>query len=178
MKIEDVTDSQWQFFFTNFNIETKELIKKFPFVANYEEVRSLLRDPINRPMNGYNNRFYAIIWKLPQKMTNMEKTLLFQEFLLEDNHQEYEDIISYLQSPLNDDDRTAHILEERLKTLPSFYKTDDDIKYPFIRKIIYAIGAQPEPYNLQALERIVTETSDGDIKKMAQHQLDKRKRLG
>ena len=58
------------------------------------------------------------------------------------------------------------------------YLEDDDFKYPYIRKIIYAIGAQPQPESLLALEKLASETNDTEIKKLALHQLEKRKELG
>ena len=57
------------------------------------------------------------------------------------------------------------------------YLEDDDFKYPYIRKIIYAIGAQPQPESLLALEKLTSETNDTEIKNLALHQLEKRKEL-
>ena len=48
----------------------------------------------------------------------------------------------------------------------------------YIKKIIYAIGAQPQPESLLALEKLASETNDTEIKKLALHQLEKRKELG
>jgi len=58
------------------------------------------------------------------------------------------------------------------------YLEDDDFKYPYVRKIIYAIGAQPQPESLLALEKLAAETNDTEIKKLALHQLEKRKEMG
>ena len=60
---------------------------------------------------------------------------------------------------------------------PDRYQHDEDLKYPFIRKIIYAIGAQPEPYNIEALETLL-QSEDEKIKELALHQIEKRKQLG
>ncbi len=57
------------------------------------------------------------------------------------------------------------------------YLEDDDFKYPYIRKIIYAIGAQPQPESLLALEKLASETNDTEINKLALNQLEKRKEL-
>jgi hypothetical protein len=64
-----------------------------------------------------------------------------------------------------------------VNTIPD-YLSSDDFKYPYIRKIIYAIGAQPEPYNIEALEKLANETGDEQIKELALHQVKKRKELG
>ena len=58
------------------------------------------------------------------------------------------------------------------------YLEDDDFKYPYVRKIIYAIGAQPQPESLLALEKLASETNDTEIKKLVLHQLEKRKEMG
>ena len=55
------------------------------------------------------------------------------------------------------------------------YLEPEDFKYPYIRKIIYAIGAQPQPESLLALEKLASETDDEKIKELALHQLEKRK---
>ena len=47
-----------------------------------------------------------------------------------------------------------------------------------MQKIIYAIGAQPQPESLLALEKLASETDDEKIKELALHQLEKRKELG
>ena len=54
-------------------------------------------------------------------------------------------------------------------------KNRQDFKYPYIRKIIYAIGAQPQPESLLALGKLASETNDIQIKELALHQLEKRK---
>lgn len=58
------------------------------------------------------------------------------------------------------------------------YLQKEDFKYSYIRKIIYAIGVQPQPESLLALEKLVSETNDKKIKELALHQIEKRKELG
>ncbi|WP_454985250.1 hypothetical protein, partial [Capnocytophaga gingivalis] len=55
------------------------------------------------------------------------------------------------------------------------YLQDEISKYSYIKKIIYAIGVQPQPESLLALEKLASETNDTEIKKLALHQLEKRK---
>jgi len=45
-----------------------------------------------------------------------------------------------------------------------------------MRKLIYAIGAQPEPDNIVALNKL-TQSEDEKIKELALHQIEKRERL-
>ncbi|WP_423900014.1 hypothetical protein, partial [Capnocytophaga leadbetteri] len=68
------------------------------------------------------------------------------------------------------------ILLKAIDNIPK-YLEPEDFKYPYIRKIIYAIGAQPQPESLLALEKLAFETNDIKIKELALHQLEKRKEL-
>lgn len=92
-------------------------------------------------------------------------------------HIENEDIVRYFQNEFNNDRENISILLRAIKIVPDYLKFDD-MKYPYFRKIIYAIGAQPEPYNIEALEKLASETDDEQIKELALHQIKKRKELG
>ncbi|MCC7454887.1 MAG: hypothetical protein IT222_12015, partial [Crocinitomix sp.] len=106
---------------------------------------------------------------------NNEETL--KKILLLNFHKSHEDITSLFQSNYHNNKENIPILLQSINTIPS-YLTPDDFKYPYIRKIIYAIGAQPEPYNIEALEKLASETNDEKIKDLALHQIEKRKELG
>lgn len=84
---------------------------------------------------------------------------------------------SAFQTIFNNNIENIPILLKAMENIPE-YLEDDDFKYPYIRKIIYAIGAQPQPESLLALEKLASETDDIKIKELAMHQLEKRKRLG
>lgn len=99
-----------------------------------------------------------------------------KQLLLESWHQLHEDIVGFFQLVYNDNIENINVLLEAISNLPE-YLSPDDFKYPYIRKIIYAIGAQPEPCNILALERLA-KTEDEQIRKLALHQIEKRKRLG
>lgn len=43
--------------------------------------------------------------------------------------------------------------------VPKYLNYGDTI-YPYIRKLIYAIGAKPEQYNIEELKKLVNETND------------------
>ena len=83
---------------------------------------------------------------------------------------------SAFQTIFNNNIENIPILLKAMENIPE-YLEDDDFKYPYIRKIIYAIGAQPQPESLLALEKLASETNDTEIKKLALHQLEKRKEL-
>lgn len=99
-----------------------------------------------------------------------------KQLLLESWHQLHEDIVGFFQLVYNDNIDNINVLQKAISNLPEYIK-ENNSKYPYIRKIIYAIGAQPEPYNIQALEELAKST-DEQIKELALHQIEKRKKLG
>ena len=100
-----------------------------------------------------------------------------RKLLLLNFHNSHEDIIDLFQTMWNNSTKNIPILLKAIDNIPE-YLEDDDFKYPYIRKIIYAIGAQPQPESLLALEKLASETNDIKIKELALHQLEKRKELG
>ena len=98
--------------------------------------------------------------------------------LLEDWHIEHEDIVGLFQSYFNKDIENIYILLNALINIPTYLQEDEATKYSYIKKIIYAIGAQPQLESLSALGDLASETGDEKIKELALHQLEKRKRLG
>ena len=100
-----------------------------------------------------------------------------RKLLLQNFHDSHEEIVSLFQSLWNNDTENIPILLKALESIPQ-YLQPEDFRYPYIRKIIYAIGAQPQPESLSALEKLASETDDEEIKGLALHQLEKRKRLG
>ena len=97
--------------------------------------------------------------------------------LLLNFHNSHEDIIDLFQTIWNNSTENIPILLKAIDNIPK-YLEDDDFKYPYVRKIIYAIGAQPQPESLLALEKLASETNDTEIKKLVLHQLEKRKEMG
>ena len=100
-----------------------------------------------------------------------------RKLLLLNFHDSHEDIVDLFQTMWNNSTENIPILLKAIDNIPK-YLEDDDFKYPYIRKIIYAIGAQPQPESLLALEKLASETNDIKIKELALHQLEKRKELG
>ena len=97
-----------------------------------------------------------------------------RRLLLLNFHNSHEDIVDLFQTMWNNSTKNIPILLKAIDNIPK-YLEDDDFKYPYIRKIIYAIGAQPQPESLLALEKLASETNDIKIKELALHQLGKRK---
>lgn len=103
---------------------------------------------------------------------NIEKKLLSEDW-----HTTHEDLVGFFQLVFNNDSENIPVLLKSIDNVPA-YLQEDDFKYPYIRKLIYAIGAQPEPYNIEALEKLANETEDEQIRELALHQIEKRKKLG
>ena len=97
-----------------------------------------------------------------------------RKLLLLNFHNSHEDIIDLFQTMWNNSTKNIPILLKAIDNIPK-YLEPEDFKYPYIRKIIYAIGAQPQPESLLALEKLASETNDIKIKELALHQLGKRK---
>ena len=99
---------------------------------------------------------------------------IYRQLLLEDWHIEHEDIVGFFQSYFNKDIENIYILLNALINIPTYLQEDEVTKYSYIKKIIYAIGAQPQPESLSALEDLSSETGDEKIKELALHQLKKK----
>ncbi|AWK05288.1 hypothetical protein HYN56_14005 [Flavobacterium crocinum] len=171
----EVSEKDWEILHKNFRISREELFPIFPYRANFEELKQLLLE--SKTDSVFNNRFNAILWRFPISMSDNEFMKLLQFFLVENWHHDHESIIRSFQDWFNQDKENIKYLMQAFSSLPEFYKYDEDLKYPYIRKIIYAIGAQPEPYNFDALETI-SQSEDEEIKALALHQIEKRKQLG
>ena len=100
-----------------------------------------------------------------------------RKLLCEKWHIENEDIVTLFQFTWNNNIENIPILLKAINNIPE-YLQDEISKYSYIKKIIYAIGAQPQPESLLALENLASETNDTEINKLALHQLEKRKELG
>ncbi|MBV7441284.1 hypothetical protein KRX57_07610 [Weeksellaceae bacterium TAE3-ERU29] len=106
---------------------------------------------------------------------NEKNEVPMRKLLLQSFHNSHEDIVSLFQSQWNNDIENISVLLKALERIPE-YLQPEDFKYPYIRKIIYAIGAQPQPESLLALEKLASETNDNKIKELALHQRNKVKK--
>jgi len=107
-------------------------------------------------------------------MSTEEQTL--RQSILRLDHFEHEDMAGEFQRSFNNDPENIPVLLQAIRTIPE-YLHEDDFRYPYIRKLIYAIGAHPEPESYVALETLIKDP-DSTIADLAAHQLEKRKRLG
>ena len=155
-------------------ITKDELLKELDMVLTFENVSKLFLDVMK---NNDKEMFSNIFNSLSGMFSFEEDNLFYTKYLLEENHFLHSDMASAFQTYFNTKPENLSSLLLALENIPK-YLSEDDFKYPYIRKIIYAIGAQPEPYNIQTLEKLSTDTDDSEIKELALHQIDKRKKLG
>lgn len=99
-----------------------------------------------------------------------------RELLLLNFHDSHEDIVRLFQLRWNNNVENISILIRATRSIPD-YLSPDDVRYPYISNLIYAIGAQPQPESLRALEFLLSETEDDEIKKMLSSQIAKRRSI-
>ena len=152
--------------------ERLTMLKNTISIEDFNEAISLLED--TKSLDDVQNVILTG-WLLNCFNPSNEEPL--RRLLLLNFHNSHEDIVDLFQTMWNNSTENIPILLKAIDNIPE-YLEDDDFKYPYIRKIIYAIGAQPQPESLLALEKLTSETNDTEIKKLALHQLEKRKELG
>ena len=152
--------------------ERLTMLKNSINIEDFNEAILLLED--GKSLEDVRNVFLTG-WLLNCFNPSNEEPL--RKLLLLNFHNSHEDIVDLFQTMWNNSTKNIPILLKAIDNIPE-YLEDDDFKYPYVRKIIYAIGAQPQPESLLALEKLTSETNDTEIKKLALHQLEKRKELG
>jgi len=153
-------------------ITKEQYSKECPLVRDYTEFVELLLSTLTNDENEYNSLFHSIFWFLPRKIDYDQEKEMFMHFLLIKGHNEHEEIAQSFQNEWNKDMENIPVLLKAIEDVPYYIERID--KYPYIRKLIYAIGAQPEPYNIYALEKL-TRSEDKELVALALHQIDKRK---
>ena len=154
-------------------------------IKDDEELKTFIKKEINK--SSFNDAIYALIEK--KDLETVQNVILtgwllncfnpsneepLRRLLLLNFHNSHEDIVDLFQTMWNNSTKNIPILSKAIDSIPE-YLEPEDFKYPYIRKIIYAIGAQPQPESLLALEKLTSETNDIKIKELALHQLGKRK---
>ena len=154
------------------NISLNEFYKKLP---NYQNDHFLLQKYLEA-IKLKNKEYLSYLRLVPINNISLFEGIN-RELLCEKWHIENEDIVTLFQFTWNNNIENIPILLKAINNIPE-YLQDEISKYSYIKKIIYAIGAQPQPESLLALEKLASETNDIKIKELALHQLEKRKELG
>lgn len=160
-------------------ITKEDFEKQTNFKADYETLIYLLdrsEKYWRKEDMDDNAMFRRIIWTLPHVLSEDEDLKISRKYLLVEWHHEHEELAGGFQIFHNKDKENIPILLQAIAVIPEYLRSVDP--YPYVRKLIYAIGAQPEPYNIEALESLVSNTTDEEIKALALHQIEKRKKYG
>lgn len=115
------------------------------------------------------------------RMLPTSRSVQFEEIwkvlLAEDWHFEHEDLIGIFQYTLNRNKANVEFLLSVFRGIPLYISQDSVIRYSYLKKVIYAIGAQPQPESLNALEALLSETNDDAIRAMLSRQIEERRSL-
>ncbi len=109
--------------------------------------------------------FFLDLWN-SKKLTDVLKKILLESW-----HCEHENIVGLFQRKFNDDVTLLPVLINAIHNVPN-YLSHTDLKYPYFRKIVYAIGSQSAPYNINTLE-LLCGFGDVELTKLALHQIKK-----
>jgi hypothetical protein len=150
-------------------LDKKKLLEKIGDISAQHYVELLEEAYSNKKALELDNIFNLGYWKnLLEAETNYG---ILSKLMLEDWHKQHENIVSLLQRFFNNNEGNALILDYAMAHIPE-YLTDIDFKYPYIRKIIYAIGAMSKILSIPTLKKL-SESNDNEISKLALHQLKK-----
>jgi len=123
-------------------------------------------------VNLDNNCLRQVLYALAFFLVDSEKMALYRLVLLDNWHQEHDELISALQIDPNKSAMNADVIKWNVLHIPDYLNADGDIKDAFVKKCLYALVAQTAPESLEALMEL-QESDDEIIKKQAVFQLQK-----
>ncbi|GGW49149.1 hypothetical protein [Arenibacter certesii] len=152
---------------------TKDEIKKYKSKINSNEIKKSFEKALaNKDRKLLEETLF--IGFIIDNIDDSKDVLL--NLISKEWHAENEDIIRLFQNRFNTSENNIPYLLNAINNVPKYiFENGDNISY--IKKIMYAIGAQPEPYNIEALEELA-KSDDIQIKDLALHQIKKRKSMG
>ncbi|MEA5257633.1 hypothetical protein VB264_07550 [Arcicella aquatica] len=171
-----LTDKDLEILVNNSLSNREEIYNKIHFKVSFEEFKQILfslKDDVE-----HIDLFSIIYWLLPHSMSKNEFEELNTIFLKEKWHNGHDDMVGMFQVYFYDNPKNIDTILHIMNDLPEFYRYDTCLKHPFIRKCIYAIGAQPEPYNIQALEALLEKETEEELIEYLEEQIETRKTDG
>lgn len=172
-----LTDKDLEILSKNSLSNREEIYKKLHFKVSFEVFKQLLFS-LKDDIKLCERHFSDVYRLLPHTMSKKEFEELHTFFFKEKWHRNHDDMVGMFQTTFNDNPKNIDTILHVMNDLPEFYRYDTDLKHPFIRKCIYAIGAQPEPYNIQALEALLEKETDEEIIEYLEEQIETRKTDG
>ncbi len=157
-----ITDEDWVILKSHTSvINRNEIFKELNKVANFQEMKELLMSLKDLDKREREGKFSVLYSGFPHSMDKKQFAEFCRFFLLEKWHHQHEEILedlSYHDSYLCEENVDAILA--LMNDLPDFYKAGNDLKYPFIRKCLYAIEGQPKPYSSEGLREVYRESDE------------------
>jgi hypothetical protein len=111
-----------------------------------------------------------VLYALGYFLNPSEKLCLFKLAILDDWHQEHGELIGALQIFEPKTTHNLEVIKWSLGNLPAYITRHEDFKYPYVKKCMYAIGAQSQPEALIVLQEF-QKSQDDIISSLAGEQL-------
>ena len=158
--------------FASGEITEDELYSLLPWCSDIGCVSRLYGDVIAK-----NDREELCYLRMLPVYENEQLKEIWKVLLTGDWHFEHEDLIRVFQCIFNQEQENIDFLLKIFRHIPLYISQDSVIEHSYLQNIIYAIGAQPQPESLCALELLLSETKDEEIKKMISSQIEKRRSI-
>ncbi|OQP40086.1 hypothetical protein A4H97_17900, partial [Niastella yeongjuensis] len=169
MIINEMMDLFW-----NHTISEEEILSSYRNKVTYADFKTSLETANqNKDKKLLKNTFFVGFWF---DFFDEGTGTILKDLILGNWHSKHEDIAGIFQRIFHTEKESIPVLLKAIDTIPE-YLQQEDYKYPYIRKLIYAIGAQPEMDNIEALKKLA-QSDDEQIIELALHQIKKRGELG
>lgn len=147
-------------------ISRKEFLRHIDRSLDFSELIGL---SIFCKITSNNRRFEVFLWHFPKLISDTEKEIFYRWLLLENWHEEHEEIIGAFQHQFHQTKENIPFLKWAIENIPD-YLMNTDLKASYVKKCMYAITAQPQPEAKLALQEL-QESEDEIISKLASDQL-------
>jgi hypothetical protein len=117
--------------------------------------------------------FDRVLWLMPKSYSKDEKLKLFSKYLLDNRHEEHEEMIGVLFDYTNDKQNIS-LLKTLIENTPRYFY-DLEREYVFIKKCLKIIQKYDFPETYEAIESIYNNSDDKTIKIMTKYILDNKK---
>lgn len=126
--------------------------------------------------------FYAFLVDVSSQGTCFEEETLVRSFILDHRHNQHENMAGWFQRQFNNNPGNLPSLVSCLLDPPE-YLHPDNYEYTYIRKLIYAIGAQPTPNSMDALLYLDKNSpsifrGDSQFVDLVKYHIEKRNKMG
>lgn len=147
-------------------IDRKEFLQHIDRSLDFSELIEL---SIFCKVISNNRRFEVFLWHFPKRISNKEKEIFYRWLLLENWHEQHDEIIGAFQHQFHQATENIRILKWAIENIPD-YLMNTDLRVAYVKKCMYAIAAQSQPEAMLALQDL-EKSEDDIISKLAKDQL-------